>query len=215
MNARAPETFVRVDVSHASEYMLIHQQRFDSRAAICNLLAELFCRSFERIEPEFAQQLFAPRFRNNLHAAETPRIAEAQFAAIIEREENVRVRCDRFIRGADGQLAGHAEMNQNKKPRILARARLEFEMQEFAVAANGDKPASRNLIAEQRQIFYHIDFPRAKLDDSPPGQNALQAAHNGFDFRKFRHKNLLAKMARANENEFSDFNSGETKCESK
>jgi hypothetical protein len=50
MDARAPQAFIGVDVSHPAQDMLVEKQRFDSRVARVKLCYELRFACFERIE---------------------------------------------------------------------------------------------------------------------------------------------------------------------
>ena len=111
MDSRSPETFVRVDVSHAAQDALVEQERFDAGAASTQFRAEFFFGSFERIEAEFAQSGFAVAIFDDSHASEAANVRVAEFAAVIEREKNVSVRDDRSFGWTDDELPRHSQMN--------------------------------------------------------------------------------------------------------
>ena len=111
MNARLPQTFVRVDIADASQDALIEQQRFDSGAAARQRLAELPGGNIQRLSP--SRSLKAPfsfgGHQENL--AEAANIRVAKLVAVFELEKCVGMRRDGVRGPAHAQPAGHAEMD--------------------------------------------------------------------------------------------------------
>src|SRR5208282_3471892 len=92
MNSRAPQAFVRVDIPHAAQYMLIEQQRLDSRAPRTQLRNELRFGRLKRIETELAEDGLAHPVVQNSDAPEPADVRVPELAAVIEREKHMRMR---------------------------------------------------------------------------------------------------------------------------
>src|SRR5580704_5925003 len=84
MNSRAPETFICIDISHASQEALIKQQGLNSCAAGSRLFNKLFNANFERVGAKLAQLFCERTCRQIGQTPEAPRIGVAQLASIVE-----------------------------------------------------------------------------------------------------------------------------------
>lgn len=111
MNSRAPEAFVRVDVSHASKNALVEQERFDAGAASAQFRAEFLFGGFERIEAEVAQSGFGRTIRDDAHATEAANVRVTKFTAVVEREKDVSVRYHRRFGRTNDKLPRHSQMD--------------------------------------------------------------------------------------------------------
>lgn len=83
MDARAPQTFVGIDIPHATKNALVEQQRLDSRAPTGEAAAEFVFAGFERVETELAENSVAGGFQYQRHAAETARVGVAKLAIVV------------------------------------------------------------------------------------------------------------------------------------
>ena len=183
MNLRAPEAFVGVDVAHAAKDGLIEQQSFDMCFARVDRSGELRFGGFERIEAERAEHVRLIRVRQDSNTSETASVGVTQFAAIVEGEEDVRVRArGRFGRVHD-ELAGHAEMNEQGKFTVAVARGSEFKDDEFSVTADlVDAPAGE-IAFERDGIVHEVRLAEAHLHDAPAWQDGFQPAHYGLDLR--------------------------------
>ncbi len=187
MNSRSPQTFVRVDVAHASQNALIEQERFCAGAASTQFRGEFFFGGFERIEAEFAQSGFARTVGDNPHASEAANVGVAELAAVVEREKNVSVRDHRRFSGANDKLTRHSQMNQQRGAGLIGTCRLEVQQEKFSVSANGGDLAARQSLLHGGRIVDEIRLAQADTEKSSSGQDGSQAARNGFYLGEFRH----------------------------
>ena len=187
VNARSPETFVRVDVSHAAEDVLVKQERFDAGVASAQSCAELFVGGFERIEAEFAQSGFARTIGYDSHASEAANVRVAELAAVIEREKNVSVRDDRSFGWTDDELPRHSQMNQQRGAAVIGARGLKIEHEEFAVPSHGGDLAAGQSLLHGGRIVDEIRFAEANAEESSSGQDGSKTACDGFYFGKFGH----------------------------
>ena len=114
MDLRAPKAFVGINVSHPSQDVLIEKQRLDVRAPAPDPFPKLLFCCIQRLKAEQTKGGLAAAGGQNGHAAESPGVRVAHFAAIIEREKNVCMRGNAGLRHARYDPAGHAQMNQKK-----------------------------------------------------------------------------------------------------
>ena len=91
MNPGAPQTFVGVNVSDATDDGLVEKKGFDAGVAAADQVDEGFARGFERIDAEAKEFLLKARTGEKSDAAKSPGIDVAKFAAIIEKEDHVGV----------------------------------------------------------------------------------------------------------------------------
>ena len=192
MNARAPQTLVRINVPHAAKNALVEQQRLDSRAAASKTAAKFLFAGFERIKTELTKNIVAARFRNQSHTTEAPRVGVAKFAIVIQREPYVRVRRGRHRAGTDGKLPGHPEMNNQVKSFRrgadggLRRGTLfEEKYEEFSAAANLNDATTWGVLFDCSGIVDEIRLAEADAEYAAAREQQLQAADDSFDFGKF------------------------------
>jgi hypothetical protein len=196
MDFRAEEGLVRVDVAHAAKDGLVEEQGFDVRFARVQRGGELRLRSFEGIEAERAEDLRLVGAGQNGHTSEAANVGVTQFAAVIEREENVRVRPRGSFRGVNDELAGHTEVYEERKLlRTVTRA-IEFDNEEFAVAAHLLDACAAKVAFERSGIVNEIGLPQAHAHYAAAGQDGSQAADYSLNFRQLRHDKNSTSEAR-------------------
>src|SRR5262245_40930256 len=113
----AEQRLVGVDVADAGDDALAEQHRLDGALGAGQRRAPGGRGQLERLRP----QAVAPEQRLQrlgplvpAHAAEAARVAEAQLlTAAVEVEDDVRVRGQALVRGGDGELPGHAEVDDD------------------------------------------------------------------------------------------------------
>jgi hypothetical protein len=187
MNAGAPQAFVRVDVSHASQDALVEQERFYAGAASSQLRAEFPFGSLERIEAECAEDGLVSAAGQYAHAAEAANVGVAQLAAIVQSEEDVGVRRDRGFSRTGDKLARHSEVDQERGAAIIGAGRFKIEHEKFSVSADCGDTAAREGLLQGGRIVDKIRLAEANAENSSAGQDGSQAARNGFDLGKFGH----------------------------
>lgn len=112
MDFGAPETFIGVDVADAAEEALVQKKGFDAGAAAAKCGSEIGGADFERVGTKTGELGREQRFVEISHAAETAWIGVAEFAAVVEEQANVGVLFERQVGRSGGELAGHAEVDQ-------------------------------------------------------------------------------------------------------
>jgi hypothetical protein len=187
MNAGAPQTFVRVDVSHAAQDALVEQKRFYAGAASTQFRAEFLFSGLERIEAEFAEDGLVSAAGQHAHAAEAANVRVAQLAAIVEREKDVSVRDYGSLGRANDELARHSQMDQQRGAAIIGARGLKIEHEKFSVSANGGDATAREGLLQCGRIVDEIGLAEANAENSSSWQDGSQAARNGFDLGKFGH----------------------------
>ena len=187
MNAGAPQTFVRVDVSHASQDALVEQKRFYAGAASMQFRAEFRFGGLERIEAEFAEDGLLSAVGQHGHASEAANVGVAQLAAIVEQEKNVSVRDYGSLGRANDELARHSQMDQQRGAAIIGAGGLKIEHEKFSVSANGGDAAAGEGLLQGGRIVDEIRLAQANAENSSAGQDGSKAARNGFDLGKFGH----------------------------
>jgi len=193
MDSRAPQAFVSVDVSNAPQHMLIEQQRLDSRAPVLQQSDELRFRCFQRIESERAENFLGRGVLQKTYAAESASIRVAQFAAVIERKENVSMLRDGFGGIAGNESPRHAEVDEQGRAMRVSVRRFEIEQEEFSVSPNRRDSCAGNLLLDDRGVIDEIRFSEAHSRDAPSGQYSAETASDCLNFRKFRHGSLRRK----------------------
>ena len=83
MNARAPQTFVGIDIPHAAKNALVEQQRLDSRAPSSKAGAKFLFVGFERVKTELTENTVAGGFRHQSHAAKAARVGVAKLVIVV------------------------------------------------------------------------------------------------------------------------------------
>jgi len=92
--------------------MLIEQQALDSCAPVPQKRCELDFGRLKRVEAQRTETVFLQPVRQQSHATEATNIAIAQFAAIIEREADMRVRRNGRGGFTRDETARHAEVDE-------------------------------------------------------------------------------------------------------
>lgn len=192
MNARAPQTLVRINIPHAAKNALVEQQRLDSRAAASKMAAKFRFAGFERIKTEPTKNIAAARLRNQSHPTEAPRVGVAKFAIVIQREPYMRVQRGRHCAGTDRKLPCHAEMNNQVKSFGLGvdgglrrGALFEEKYEEFAAALNVNDATTWGVLFDYSGIVDEIRLAQANAEYAAAREQQLQAADDSFDFGKF------------------------------
>lgn len=192
MNARAPQTFVSINIPHATKNALVEQQRLDSRAPASEAAAEIVFAGFERVNAELTENTVAGGFRYQSHAAEPTRVGVAKLAIVVQHEPYMCVQCRRHRAGTDGELPGHAEMNDEVKSfrrrsagSLRCAILLQDQYEKFAAAANLNDAATWDVLFDCRGIVDEIRLAEANAEHGAARQQQLKAANDSFDFGKF------------------------------
>ena len=114
MQPRLEQRLIGVDVADAGHDALVEQHRLEAAVGPAQLLAPFRgvdvgrLRSQAKCVKELPQRVGVAKQR---HAAETTHIAETQLlAAILQVEQKVRMIRRRLRAGRDGELSGHAQV---------------------------------------------------------------------------------------------------------
>src|SRR5712692_3093770 len=190
MDARPPEALIRVDVPNPAEDVLVEQHRLDPGAPAGQAPAKLLLGGFQRIKPQPAEEILPVRFRHQGQAAEAADIGVAEFAAVVEQQLRVRVKRRRLLGGLRGELAGHAQVHDQKARTAGAVRRPETQQKEFPIASDVFDARARQIAFERRRIVHEIRLAQPHGEDAPAGQRGAQPASDGLDFRQFRHDGL-------------------------
>jgi hypothetical protein len=170
MDARPPQAFIAIDVAHAAENMLIEQKRLYPRTAAAQTMREFLLAYLERLRAERAKNLRQLPRCGHLHPAEPARVGVAQFATIIETQEDMRVGRNLLFRWANRELARHPQMHQQKQPFTPQTCWLKREMEEFPGALDGQKSRAGKALREDLGILDEIRFPETHFHDYSSGQ---------------------------------------------
>ena len=98
--------FIRVDVAHTAQQLLIEEGALDGRLAPAKERPKLFFPGLQRFHPTWVETT-----RMDAELAEHPRIDKPEFAAGGERGDQVSVFNDLSCRLAHHHAPGHAEMD--------------------------------------------------------------------------------------------------------
>ena len=202
---RPPERLVGVDVAHAGQEVLVHQQRLEPAAAPGERLGEPprgeVARERLRAAGQHAGGLaFHRQPRGQVaaiqpHPPELTHIAEAQLPAVGKGQHNVNVAILWSARLHYEELARHLEVNR-QHGRIRARAvavgiarRPEPHEQLFAAPAHTHDLAAHERPRESlRVVAAQRTRPvGARADDPRAYHEAAQIPGDRFDFRQFGH----------------------------
>ena len=194
MDFRAPEAFVRVDIAYAAQHRLIEEQSLDVRFARVERRGELCFGGFERIEAERTENLFLIGGGQDAHASEAANVGVAQLATVVEGEKDMRVRAGGGSSGIDDELAGHAEVHDQRKFSHAIR-RCQLKDQEFSVAADLLDMRAGEIALERGGIVDEVGFTQAHAEDAAARQDGPEAADDSLDFRQLWHaKTLYPKL---------------------
>src|SRR5580698_5473988 len=203
MNLRAPQTLVRVDVSHTTQELLIQQQSFDSRAARPCLPHKFPDANLQRVGTERKQFFRERTCRKISEPPESSRIGVAQLAIVVEQEARVSVFFTRMGGGIRRNLSGHSEVHEKRgRSRITVRHRepnaadrRETQQHELAITLDGfDLPAGEMLLKRSR-VIDKIGFAQPYGQNPAAHNRAPQASRYCFDFGKFWHEGISNKIA--------------------
>lgn len=105
----------------------------------------------------------------------------------------MRVQCGGHRAGADGELAGHAEMNDQVKSLwrgadsgFWRAILLEEQYEEFSAALNLNDAATWGMLFNCNGLVDKIRLAEANAEYAATRQQQLQAADDSFDFGKLR-----------------------------
>jgi hypothetical protein len=120
------------------------------------------------------------------HSAETANIAVAQLLAIIEAEENVRVRLGLSIAVDHFQIASHSQMNNQVNVSIVSGLQTlsprQLEHQELTVAANILDSLAGCALGNRYGIIDKVSLAEAHVEDFSAGQDVSQTSYDSFNF---------------------------------
>ena len=126
MNLRAPQTLIRINISHPAKHALIHQQRLDPRAPARQSLAEIPLRSSpaDRL-PTGPSRVSRSPSEQNPNPPKSPDIRVTKLAPIIQRQKrHAYAASTGASAGAHHDLPRHAQMNQQRDlPAVFRRSR--------------------------------------------------------------------------------------------
>ena len=179
MDTRAEEGLGGIDVAHADDDALVHQELLHGDLAAARPAREVGTvePAVERLRAEVREQRMLERVAGHpVQAAEAARVVEAQATTVFEPQFVVVVLEPRRIHRHDAQAARHAEMRYQ-------RAAIEFDQQVLGAPAHVTHCQSRQSLRE-RAVHRpaQLVVQQHELDDAPAAQGAPDAAAGGFDF---------------------------------
>jgi hypothetical protein len=185
--SRAVKRFVRVYVAHACDRFLVEKDRFQWGGSLAQPAVELVGEEI-RIDRFRAQARHLPGVDQRALGAEeqTPkpaRVAVAELLPVIQKENGVRVLCERSALVDEAQLAGHAEVNDKQE--------IVGEMQEDVLAAppHGLDPHADDGVDEL--LWLGMTHDRRKRELRPqyraPDQVWPQVRDDGLNLGQLRH----------------------------
>jgi len=157
MNLGTPQAFVGVNVTDAADNGLIEKKRFATGVATVDQVDEGFASGFEGVGTEAKEFFLKARAGEEGHAAKTPGIDIAKFAAIVEEEDYMGVLGVRLGDGPGHEGAGHAEMNK-QSGWLLRGGVSEAEEHEFSVAFDAFDGAGGKIEFDFRGIIDEVGF---------------------------------------------------------
>jgi hypothetical protein len=186
MNLRPPQTFIRIDISHAPQHALIEQQRLDSRAPRPDSRHKFLRIDFQRIGPKPMQLLLERHSRKVRHAPKTSGVRVTQLPSVIEQETRMRMLLARLRSRMRRDMPGHPKMDKQRSCSAIAigcpdRRRVatpysrwghQPKQHEFSVSLDGCNLPSGQMLFQRDRIINEIRFPQRDGQNSP-AQNAL------------------------------------------
>jgi len=204
MNLRPPQTFIRINISDASQHALIEQQSLDACPPHSHPCHKFLRAHLQRIGTEPAQLLFERRSLKVCQAAKAPGIRVTQLPPVIEQKTRVRM----FLAGLRPRMRRdvprHPKMDKQRRriaisigcsarrrsSALRAGWRCQPQQHEFSMSIDSCNLFSRQVLFQRDGIINEIRFPQRNGQDSP-AQNALaQSTGDRLDFGKFRHEEL-------------------------
>src|SRR5581483_9456798 len=185
-DAGAEQRLVGVDVAHAAQQLLVQERALHRRPAAAEQAGEEFESDVERLGSGGGESVAA----DDAQLAEHAGIDEAQLAPGGEMRDQVRVLFDGVRWLADQQPPGHAEMHDPLRRPGRAVGRFEVDDDVLAHAAHRSDALAgeraRDLLRGRLERLAALADPDRldRLADDAPGE----AARDGFDFGKLRHK---------------------------
>src|SRR5580693_56541 len=155
MNLRAPQTLVRIDVTHATKDALIQQQSLDPRVPPPDSRCKFSGTDFQRVGAKGDQLFCKWRGREISYAPESPWVGIPQLAAVIQQQPNVRVLGAWLCGGVGREPSGHAQMHEqgrscrvtvSRKVYAAAQGLRQTQQHEFSVALDRIDPPSRKML---------------------------------------------------------------------
>ena len=188
MDASAPQAFVGINVAETPKDTLVEEKRLDHCPAPGEALPEVGQGGFQGVEAELTENTAQRVFGQQSQTAEAARVCVAKLPAIIQGKASMSVGTKRFSSRAETQIAGHAEMHQQRVP--LTAVRLQpvcfcgghkAQKHKLAIAFNGFNALAGEMALEDRRVVHEVGLPQADGDDPAARQDGAEAAHNGFD----------------------------------
>jgi len=186
MNLRPPQTFIRIDISHAAQHALIEQQRLDSRSPRPYSRHKFLRTDRQRIGPKPMQLLLERHSFKVRHAPKTPGVRVTQLAPIIEQETRMGMLLARLRSRMRRDMPRHPKMDKQRRWSAIAIGRPDRrrpatsysrwehqpQQQEFSVSLDGCNLSSGQMLFQRDRIINEIRFPQRDGQNSP-AQNAL------------------------------------------
>ena len=193
MDLRAPERLVGVDVADAGHERLVDEERLEPAAPGADPLPEDAEREpvVQRLGADVVERVVVGRVQPD--APELADVAEAQLAAVVERQREALVRIQRAGRRHHEQLAGHLEVDREE------RAGVEVDDHLLAPPPDRLDPTARDPRDEPCRVLVP---QRARPGDAGAGdprpgsvavgqQVAAQVARDGLDLGQLGHAATL------------------------
>ena len=191
-DARGEQGLGRVDVAHAHDDALVHQERLHrcgAPAAACKQPIAVE-RIGQRLRSQALQQFMCPVHWLPQRATEAPRVVEAQHAGTVERDVEMVVPACGQRRGQHAQAAAHSQVQQ-------CAARVRVEQQVLRAPPHRRDPATwQQGLQLRRERPAQAGAPLHHPGDGVPDQVRRQATAGGFDFGQFGHGQAVARGAR-------------------
>jgi hypothetical protein len=186
MNLRPPQTFIRIDISHAAQHALIEQQRLDSRSPRPYSRHKLLRTDFQRIGPKPTQLLLERHSFKVRHAPKTPGVRVTQLAPIIEQETRMGMLLARLRSRMRRDMPRHPKMDKQRRWSAIAvgcpdqrrpttpysRWGHQPQQHEFSVSLDSCNLSSGQMLFQRDRIINEIRFPQRDGQNSP-AENAL------------------------------------------
>ena len=220
-NAGAKKAFVGIDIADAVQQALVQQSRLDAGAARMEQRIKLAAPDCERLAAGSGKSLRLARvaqvaylkiarlrityfqityFRityfqiTDFEPSKSPRIDEANLAAILQGEPRVSMLDDRGLGLGDQQPPGHAQMHD---PLRICRARVcsrpgrsQIADDVLADAMDAEESGTREqaLLRRRRRLHRFGMASEPRGDDARRTHAIMDAARNGFHFRQLGHE---------------------------
>ncbi len=194
-DAGGEERLIGVDVADAGEKRLVEQCGLDGELAAFEESTELFAANGKRVESCRGKFLSAGFARvgcelAKFEAAEAAWVHEAQLATRCELQAGVGVRRHFAVRGGDEQAASHAEVDNPLccVRRTCRGAELADDMLAGAMDRSNSPSDESARLMQARGLEGLRNSAEPGFGDAVASDAFVDAAGDGFNFRKFRHE---------------------------